>query len=127
MSSASSKEATNPQDCVNLAKSLRRELIGWQRRKEILQILREAYGISPGDLPPLRRTKTSIESIDYTDQQERDMKIKWYDGKVGRMEILNCGRIEKATVVDGSGKRDKRLELILEAGRIADLPDRLRP
>ena len=114
------------QNFVKFAVSLRRELIGWQRRREALQELREAYNIS-APWSPLPRTRTIIESIEYTDAQEREMKITWHDGKVGRMEILNCGRIEKATVVDGKGKRNKRLEEILEAGKITDLPCRLRP
>ncbi|PSN70526.1 hypothetical protein BS50DRAFT_315958 [Corynespora cassiicola Philippines] len=141
------------QDLVRFGKALRRELVGWHLRKEVVRKLREEAGLKDGDGDQkeeeghsvgvvlnafvsddedeendeeAERRSGPVRIIDIeADMGVREVKVSWSNGRVGIMKVTKDGEIDRVVVRDQHGSRDMALSG-KAIGRIEGLVQRLK-
>ncbi|KAL9116579.1 MAG: hypothetical protein Q9187_006897, partial [Circinaria calcarea] len=103
------------QDLPRLVRELRREIISYQRRQEIVRKLREEFTVGATE-------RSELKDVKATDAEVTDIRIDWRDGKVGRIRMSKTGQVEKVLVIGEDGQRDRATERKIEVGgRIEDV------
>ncbi|PSN58727.1 hypothetical protein BS50DRAFT_595214 [Corynespora cassiicola Philippines] len=141
------------QDLVRFGRTLRRELVGWHLRKEVVRKLREEAGLKDGDGDQKEEESHSVGVVlnafvsddeDEEDDDEaewqsgpvriidieadmgvREVKVSWSDGRVGIMKVTKDSEIDRVVVSDQHGSRDMALSR-KAVGRIEGLVQRLK-
>lgn len=123
------------QDLRGFVREVRRELMAWHLRKDVLGLLRERLGLRDDseNEPPRPEGQgrladsLGIVSLSSTALDARYFRLQWKDGRLGLLRVSNAGVVDRAVVMDDHG-RVKRLELAItgDGGRVESVLDRLR-
>lgn len=125
------KQGARKQDLRGLVRELRKELVAWQLRRDVLELLRERLGFvregeevidGGGELAE----RLGVVSLTAMGLDARYFRIQWADGRIGRLRISNTGAVMRAVVIKDSG-RDKVTEVAMTGGdaRVEGLLERL--
>ncbi|KAI9879209.1 MAG: hypothetical protein M1830_009210 [Pleopsidium flavum] len=122
---------TRPQNLPRLVRELRREIVGFHMRQGSLQRLRTGLGLGlgvgeKGKPTDITKARNEVKDISAMDAEGTDIRIKWGDGRIGRVKVTKDGSVEKAVVFGDKG-RERRVERVLVGGegRIEGLAERL--
>lgn len=119
-------------DLRRFVREVRRELVAWHLRRDVLDLLRERLGLAsdPDDEAQDGEGRLAdslgIASLSSAAQDARYFRLQWKDGSLGLLKISNAGVVDRAVVMDDAG-RNKGLELTLTGGdgKVESLLDRL--
>ncbi|EYE96099.1 uncharacterized protein EURHEDRAFT_411251 [Aspergillus ruber CBS 135680] len=133
------KRPTRKPDLHAFVRTLRRELVSWQKRHDAIGLLREKLGVRNQDPDSeqdvfsdvkdggwLPINSMGLASLSPTALEARYVRLEWEDGRVGRFKLSNTGMVERAVVIGDQG-RDKMLEAAMTGGdgRVESMLDRL--
>ena len=133
------KRPTRKPDLHAFVRTLRRELVSWQKRRDAVGLLREKLGVRNQDPDSeqdifsgvkdegwLPINSMGLASLSPTALEARYVRLEWEDGRVGRFKVSNTGMVERAVVIGDQG-RDKLLEGAMTGGdgRVESVLDRL--
>lgn len=112
------------QDLKGLVREVRRELVSWHLRRDVVELLNERLRLR------LREREggggEGIESLNATAVDARYFRLLWTDGRVALFKVSNSGKVDRAVVIGETGRR-KDLERALTGGdgRVESVLDRL--
>ncbi|KAI9655794.1 MAG: hypothetical protein M1821_005229 [Bathelium mastoideum] len=119
------------QDLVGLVRAIRRAVMGWRRRVDAIEALKEEVLV--GDEERRGRTTGSgascVKRVWMPDEEGREAKIEWKGGLIASLRIRSDGVVEKCTVRDANGAErtaGSRLLMGTEETSVASLGDRIR-
>lgn len=133
------KRPNKKPDLHAFVRTLRRELVSWQKRRDVVGLLREKLGVPNQDADSemdifsdvkdggwLPINSMGLASLSPTALEARYVRLEWEDGRVGRFKLSNTGMVERAVVIGDQG-RDKMLEGAMTGGdgRVESVLDRL--
>lgn len=134
------KRPNRKPDLHAFVRTLRRELVSWQKRRDAVGLLREKLGVRNQDSDSeqdifsdvkdgegwLPINPMGLASLSPTALEARYVRLEWEDGRVGRFKLSNTGMVERAVVIGDQG-RDKILEAAMTGGdgRVESVLDRL--
>ncbi|KAF3482260.1 uncharacterized protein GIQ15_05019 [Arthroderma uncinatum] len=112
------------QDLKKLVQELRRELVAWHLRRDVVTLLQEQLGITDCDLSHLESAGMQPDTVAYTlgissvsaaSIEARYIRVQWQDGRIGRIKVSNRGLVERAIIIGDDG-RDKTTETLIAGG-----------
>ncbi|KAF9879330.1 cenp-O kinetochore centromere component [Colletotrichum karsti] len=114
-------ENQTTQDLSRFVRMLRREIIRYHNRVEVIRDLQKAAVASRGDRP-----EDAIVSIGAANTEATQISLEWADSKAGRLVMSEDGQIQKIIVLNGEGRdREFSRELIGDSRRVEDVLKRL--
>ncbi|KAL4924546.1 uncharacterized protein BDV17DRAFT_208761 [Aspergillus undulatus] len=148
------KYPASKQNLQGFVREIRRQLVAWHTRVDVIYHLREQIGVvqrgvgypddeedGPWDRDilvhigfdsgvgetRLKKNEFGIVSFAPTALEAVYVRVEWDDGRVGRFKISDSGLVERAVVIGDDG-RDKALEGVLAGGdrKVLGVLERLR-
>ncbi|MCJ1381971.1 hypothetical protein MMC17_005083 [Xylographa soralifera] len=100
---------SGPQNIAHLVRDLRRELISYHLRQDAIVTLGERESIGADS-----EQQNGVKEVKSVDAENRDMRIEWEDGTVGRIAVDSRGNLEKVVVLnhERSRIRDKERSVL---------------
>ncbi|MCJ1396249.1 hypothetical protein MMC18_009138 [Xylographa bjoerkii] len=121
MSVLSDETLPEPQNLARLVRDLRRELMSYHLRQDAIVTLGESANT---ELDGGQRNL--VKEVKAVDAENRDVRIEWEDGTVGRLAVDNNGNLQKVVVLDdGKSRRREKERSILSAKTIGKLAQTL--
>ncbi|MCJ1285393.1 hypothetical protein MMC26_004733 [Xylographa opegraphella] len=110
-------ESSGLQNIARLVRDLRQELISYHLRQEAVMALGEPK--APG---ADAEQHNGVKEVKAVDAENRDIRIEWEDGTVGRIAVDNSGNLEKVVVMNHQSSRMREKERsILSAKTLGNL------
>ncbi|EFE44966.1 conserved hypothetical protein [Trichophyton verrucosum HKI 0517] len=107
------------QNLKGLVRGLRRELVAWHLRRDVITLLQEQLGIAnlnSTDIPANTTAfKLGILSVTAASIEARYIRFQWQDGRIGRVKVCNRGLVERVIIIGDNG-RDKVTEMTIAGG-----------
>ncbi|EFR02450.1 hypothetical protein MGYG_05444 [Nannizzia gypsea CBS 118893] len=107
------------QNLKGLVRELRRELVTWHLRRDVIILLQEQLGIldlNSNDIPTSTPAhKLGILSVAAASIEARYIRFQWQDGRIGRVKVCNRGLVERVIIIGDNG-RDKITETTIAGG-----------
>ncbi|MCJ1397601.1 hypothetical protein MMC11_000796 [Xylographa trunciseda] len=105
LSNPSDGKAPETQNLARLVWELRRLLISYHLRQDAIVTMGESKRIGVDG-----EQENRFKEVKAVDAENRDIKIEWEDGTVGRIAVDDDGKLEKVVVMDGDGSRKREKE-----------------
>lgn len=122
---AKGDEGAAAQDLPLFARALRRELVRYQNRINVVGDLHKAAGLNERK-PQQPESDTSVVHISPADAEAKQISIEWNDGKVGRLVMDDDGKIVKMAVQGENGRDRSAVRKLLGGSvRIEEILGRL--
>ncbi|KAK2836933.1 hypothetical protein FQN49_006574 [Arthroderma sp. PD_2] len=112
------------QDLKTLVRELRRELVAWHLRRDVVSLLQEQLGITDPNRPSSDSVNAQadtaayilgISSVSAASVEARYIRFQWQDGRIGRVKVSNRGLVERVIIIGDDG-RDKSTETLVAGG-----------
>ncbi|KAJ4416629.1 hypothetical protein N0V82_006639 [Gnomoniopsis sp. IMI 355080] len=115
------------QDLPRFVRTLRREIVRYHNRLAVMADMRKTLGLDGKrkDAKELAE-RCPIYAISAADNEAKQIRIDWKDGRSGRLVLNDDGEVVKAAVFGDRGRdREVTRELLSSGGRLEDVAKRL--
>ncbi|KAJ4386433.1 hypothetical protein N0V93_009329 [Gnomoniopsis smithogilvyi] len=115
------------QNLSRFVRTLRRELVRYHNRLAVMADMRKTLGLDGKrkDAKELAE-RCPIFAISAADNEAKQIRIDWKDGRSGRLVLNDDGEVTKAVVFGDRGRdREVTRELLSSGGRLEDVAQRL--
>jgi len=113
------------QDLRKFGKALRREIVSYHNRVAIVKSLRKEFRLGEKESRKGKEREKVIEDISAVDGENKQLRIEWVDGRLGRVAIDDKGNVLKCVIIGEEG-RDTENEVRVMNGDMAGIGERLR-
>lgn len=123
-------EVEKPEKRQNLprfVRTLRREIVRYHNRLAVMADMRKTLGLDGKrkDAKELAE-RCPIYAISAADNEAKQIRIDWKDGRSGRLVLNDDGEVVKAAVFGDRGRdREVTRELLSSGGRLEDIANKL--
>lgn len=128
--SVAADEEARPEKHQNLprfARTLRREIVRYHNRLAVMADMRKTLGLDGKrkDAQEIAE-RCPIHAISAADNEAKQIRIDWKDGRSGRLVLNDDGHVVKAVVFGDQGRdREVTRELLSGGRRLEDVVERL--
>ena len=124
-SAMGSGDGAKTQDLSRFTRALRREIIGYHNRVQIIKNLRKEFKLDEKVGRKGKGRERVIADISAADAEAKQVRIEWVDGRIGRAVVGDKGEVKKCVIIGEDG-RDRENERRVLRGGMEGIGERLR-